>query len=57
MSKYREALLTMDKIVKLDPDWYSYMGRAGIKESLGDIEGQKQDEDKAWAIGHDFCAF
>ena len=42
---------------KLNPDWYSYMGRAGIKESLGDIEGQKQDEDKAWAIGHDFCAF
>jgi len=29
------------------------MMRAGIKESLGDIEGQKQDEDKAWAIGHD----
>jgi hypothetical protein len=38
---------------KLDPDWYSYMGRAGIKEALNDIEGQKEDEDKARAIGHD----
>ena len=53
LNKYAEALRIMDKVVKLDPNWDSYMMRAGIIESLGDIEGQKQDEDKAWAIGHD----
>ena len=29
------------------------MGRAGIIESLGDIEEQKQNEVIAWKIGHD----
>ncbi len=53
LNKYTEALPIMNKIIKLDPYWWSYMGRAGIKESLGDIEGHKQGEDKAWKIGHD----
>ena len=53
LNKDTEALPIMNRIVQLDPDWWSYMGRAGIKEALGDIEGQKQDEAMAWEIGHD----
>jgi len=57
LKRDEEALIFMDRVIEIDPDWYSYMHRAGIKETLGDLEGAKLDEDAAWKMGHDFSVF
>lgn len=57
LKRYEDALITLDKIIEIKPDWYAFMQRAAIKKSLGDIEGAKLDEDAAWESGHDFSAF
>ena len=50
-----EALIYSTRIIELTPDWNSYMYRATVKKSLGDIVGEQEDINKAWNIGKIAC--
>ena len=55
LSRFEEALIYSTKIIELSPDWNSYMNRANFKKALGDIIGEEDDRNKAWAIGKIAC--
>jgi len=54
LKRYEEALITLNKVIEICPDWNNYMQRAAIKKSLDDLEGAKLDEDTAGKMAHDF---
>jgi tetratricopeptide (TPR) repeat protein len=51
LNRNEEALIFMNRAIEIDSDWHTYMYRAAIRKSLGDLEGAKMDEDAAWEIG------
>ena len=57
LNEYEKALLIVDKLIESNPDWYTYMQRASIKDSLEDFEGAELDRASAWKIGHCFSIF
>jgi len=52
-----EALVVINCVIEIDAGWDSYMQRAAVNRSLGNMEECKLDEFKTWEFGHDFNIF